>query len=57
MTTAYTEADYWRIFDHISKVMEERGDERDPHEVTQQFIDEKYGNDTDKKAESRQFTR
>ena len=37
--------------------MEERGDERDPHEVTQQFIDEKYGNDTDKKAESRQFTR
>ena len=43
MDERVTNSRYWEIFDHISKVMKERGDTRDPHEVVKSYIDKYYG--------------
>ena len=40
---------YWKIFDHIKENMEQRGDTRDPHEVTKAHIDKYYGKDKSNK--------
>ena len=40
---------YWDIDEHISKIMQERGDTRDPHEVTRAYINNQHVNNNSKK--------